>query len=147
VTIELYDFYGNVSVFSRFVNVQSDMKPEIIAYTRLEDKFNYSIKNLNNVQLQDFGASPMYYPKVNVLNNEDAAVKIDIYKNLIEWISFYKNSYGMGQNLYDVELYDEDSNTYAGYLDPTQSHPKKLYWGPAYKYLFFQNTLFHILAH
>lgn len=129
VTIELYDFYGNVSVFSRFVNVQSDMKPEIISYTRLEDKFNYSIKNLGNVQLQDFGASPMYYPKVNVLNNEDAAVKIDIYKNLIEWISFYKNRYGMGQNLYDVELYDEDSNTYTGYLDPTQSHPKKLYWG------------------
>lgn len=129
VTVELHDFYGNTSVFSRFVTVQDDMKPEIIAYSRLEDKFEYSVGNLANVQLQDFGASPIYYPKVNVLDNEDATVKIDIYKNLIEWISFYKTRYGMGQNLYDVELWDTDLNIYVPYTSPFQKHPKKLYWG------------------
>ena len=129
ITIELYDFYGHVSVFSRFVTVQDDMKPEIIGFARLEDKFEYSVSNLTNVQLQDFGASPLYYPKVNVLNNEDAAVKIDIYKNLLEWISFYKNRYGMGQNIYDAELYNTSTNTYVPYQDPAQNHPKKSYWG------------------
>jgi hypothetical protein len=129
ITVELIDFYGNTSVFSRFITVQSDMKPEIVAFTRLEDKFNYYISNLSNVQLQDFGASPLYYPKVNVLNNEDAVVKIDIYKNLLEWISFFKNRYGMGQNLYDVELYDDNTSKYVKYFDPAQNHPKKTYWG------------------
>jgi hypothetical protein len=129
VTMELRDFYGNTSVFSRFVTVQEDMKPEIIGFTRLEDKFEYSIKNLSNVQLQDFGASPIYYPKVNVLNNEDAAVKINVYKNLLEWISFFKNRYGMGQNLYDVELYDDDIDRFVQYFDPIQNHPKLSYWG------------------
>jgi len=129
ITAELYDFYGNVSVFSRFVTVQADMKPAIIGFSRLEDKFDYTIHNLSNVQLQDFGSSPIYYPKVNILDNEDANVKIDIYKNLIEWISFYKNRYGMGQNLYDAELYDVITNTYRPYTDPNWNHPKKIYWG------------------
>lgn len=129
VIIELFDFSGNVSVFSRFVTVQDDMKPEILAITRLEDKFDYTIKNLKNVRLQDFGASHMYYPKVNVLDNEDAAVKLDPYKNLLEWISFYKHRYGMGQNLYDAELYNSDLDTWVPYTDPAQSHPKKGYWG------------------
>lgn len=129
VTLELYDFYGHISVFSKFVTVQSDMKPEIIAFSRLEDKFQYNVGNLSNIQLKDFGASPLYYPKVNVLNNEDAAVKIDLYKNLHEWISFFKNRYGMGQNLYDVEIYNSVTNTYVKYTDPLQNHPKKLYWG------------------
>ena len=129
VTAELYDFYGNVSVFSRFFTVQDDMKPHMVAFTRIEDKFDYTISNLKNVQLIDFGASPIYYPKVNVLDNEDVATKIDVYKNLLEWISFYKNRYGMGQNLYDVEIYRESTNQYVKYTDPTQNHPKKLYWG------------------
>jgi hypothetical protein len=129
VVIELFDFYGGVSVFSRFVTVQDDMKPEIVAFTRLEDKFDYTLSNLANVQLQDFGASHLYYPKVNVLDNERAAERINVYKNLIEWISFFKNRYGMGQNLYDVEIYDDDIDAYVPYLDPTQNHPKKLYWG------------------
>ena len=129
VTIELYDFYGNVSVFSRFVTVSDQMKPEIVGFTRLEDKFNYSIKNLSNIQLQDFGASPIYYPKVNVLDNETATVKINLYKNLTEWGSFYSNRYGLGQNIYDVDLYDPDSNSYLAYTSPLQINPKKRYWG------------------
>lgn len=129
VIIELIDFYGNTSVFSRFLRVQDDQKPHIVAFSRFEDKYDYTVGNLSNVQLQDFGASPVYYPKVNVLNNEDAAIKIDIYKNLIEWISFFKNRYGMGQNINDLEVYDQESNTYIPFNDPTQNHPKKSYWG------------------
>ena len=129
ITIELYDFYGNISVFSKFVTVSDQMKPEIISFTRLEDKFDYTIDNLSNIQLRDFGSSPVYYPKVNVLDNEDSAVKINLYKNLTEWGSFFSNRYGLGQNIYDVQIYDGDSNSYIDYLDPIQSHPKKKYWG------------------
>lgn len=129
ITVELYDFYGNVSVYSRFLTVQSDMKPAIVAFTRMEDKFDYRIKNLSNVQLQDFGASPIYYPKVNVLDNESADVKINLYKNLTEWISFYKNRYGMGQSIYDVEIYNDSTGAYVPYTSTTWNHQKKKYWG------------------
>lgn len=129
ITIELFDFYGNTSVFSRFVTVSDQMKPEIVGFAKVEDKFKYDIANLSNVQLQDFGASPIYYPKVNVLNNEDSATKINLYKNLTEWSSFFKNRYGMGQNIYDAELYSVDTKTYVPYTDPLQNHPKKRYWG------------------
>jgi hypothetical protein len=129
VTLELHDFYGNTSVFSKFVTVQQNQVPQIIGITRLEDKFDYSISNLENVRLIDFGASTLYYPKVNVLNSEDAATTINVYKNLLEWNSFYKNRYGMGQNLYDVELYDNSTQSYVPYNDPIQDHPKKEYWG------------------
>lgn len=129
VTIELYDFYGNISVFSRFIEVSNQMKPEIVAFSRLEDKFDYSIKNLSNTQLRDFGASPIYYPKVNVLDNEDSIIKIDLYKNLTEWGAFFMNRYGMGQNIYDVDIYNVDTAAYVAYNDPLQNHPKKRYWG------------------
>jgi hypothetical protein len=128
IVAQVTDFFGNITVLSSFITVDL-ATPQIIGFTRLEDKFDYTIKNLENIQLQDFGASTLYYPKVTVLDNEDSAFSIDIYKNLLEWISFYKNRYGLGQNINDVELYDVDSNTYVAYNDPVQNHPKKLYWG------------------
>jgi hypothetical protein len=128
VIAEITDFYGNITALSKIITVDP-VTPQILAFTRLEDKFEYTIKNLANVQLQDFGASPIYYPKVTVLNNEDSVFTIDIYKNLLEWISFYKNRYGLGQNINDVELYDVDSNSYVAYNNPAQNNPKKLYWG------------------
>jgi len=129
VTAELYDFYGNISVFSKIIKVQADLFPEIVAFTRLEDKFDYSIKNLKNVQLKDFGSSALYYPKVNVLYNESSSVKIDIYKQLLEWSSFYKNRYGMGQNLYDVEVFNALTNSYVNYSELSSADPRKRYWG------------------
>lgn len=128
VSIEVADFGANISVVSKLVTVQADQRPQILAYSRQEDKFEYNIGNLANVQAQDFGASPIYYAKVNVLNNEDA-VSIDVYKNLIEWISMYKTIYGMGQHINDVELYDEPTKTFVPFNDPAQRHPKKRYWG------------------
>ena len=129
VTMQIIDFGGHISSFSKLVTVQADQRPQIVAYSRLEDKFNYQLSNLSNVQLQDFGASYIYYPKVNVLDAEDAAFKIDVYKNLIEWISMYKTRYGMGQHINDVQLYDTETNTYVDFNDPLQDHPKKRYWG------------------
>lgn len=129
VTAELHDFNGYTSTFSKFVTVEDSQTPQIIAFTRLEDKFNYRIKNLSNVRLQDFGGSTLYYPKVNVLDNEDFATRVDIYKNLLEWTAFFKNRYGMGQNLYDVELFDTKVQQFIPYTDPIQAHPKKEYWG------------------
>ena len=129
VTAELHDFYGNTNVYSKLITVQSDQVPHITAITRLEDKFNYSIGNLENIQLKDFGTSPNYYPRINVLDNESAIADINLDKNIMEYAWYYKNRYGMGQNMYDVEIYDVDSNKYIPYTDPYQNHPKKLYWG------------------
>jgi hypothetical protein len=129
ISIELFDFSGNCSVFSTFVTIQNDEKPEILAFTRLEDKFNYSIKNLSNIQLQDFGSSPIYYPRVNILNNEDAFAKLNIYKNLLEWTAFYKNRYGLGQNIYDAEFYDNSIDQYLNYSSPTLNKEIKKNWG------------------
>lgn len=129
VTMEITDFGGHKSIWSRFITVQNDQRPQIIAYSRLEDKFDYTVGNLSNVQLQDFGASYLYYPKVNVLDAEEAAFKMDVYKNLMEWISMYKTRYGMGQHINDVELYDTELNEYVAFNDPIQDHPKKRYWG------------------
>lgn len=127
VIIELFDFYGGVSVFSKKVTVLTEQKPEIIAFTKLEDKFNYQLSNLTNCQLRDFGASYLYYPRVNVLDNE--SVGVTPYKNLTEFASFFKNRYGLGQNIYDAEIYDEATQTYVPYFDPFQSHQLKRYWG------------------
>ena len=127
--VELYDFYGNVSTYTRTLTIDADSKPEIIALTRLEDKFDYSIGNLSNVQLKDFGSSPLYYPKINVLDSEDSAFSLDVYKGLLDTLSFYKNRYGLGQNMYDVDFYNEATNTYVDYFSSTWSHEKKDYWG------------------
>ena len=129
MTAELYDFCGNISVFSKLITVTERLKPEIIGLTRLEDKFDYRIGNLANIQLQDFGANPLYFPRVNLLDFEGISTQVNIYKNLMEWAAFYKNRYGMGQNLYDVEIYDEDTDTYVPYSDPAQTHPRKRDWG------------------
>jgi hypothetical protein len=105
------------------------MKPEIIGFTRLEDKFDYTIGNLHNIRLQDFSSSPLYYPRVNILNNETIAASLNIYKNLMEMSAYFKNGYGTGQNMYLAELYNTATDTYVPYLDPSQSHEKKSYWG------------------
>jgi len=129
LTVELHDFYGNSNMYSKFITVQSDQVAQIVGVTRLEDKFNYKLNNLNNVQLKDFGTSTNYFPKVNILDNESSISEVDIDKQLLEYSWFFKNRYGMGQNLYDVELYDKNSNTYIPYKDPSQDHIRKLNWG------------------
>jgi len=129
VTVLLHDFYGNSNAYSKFIAVQSDQVAHIVGVTRLEDKFKYTLDNLSNIQLKDFGTSPNYFPKVSVLDNESAISEVDIDKQLLQFAWYYKNRYGMGQNLYDVEMYDEGTNTYIPYNDPSQNHPKKLYWG------------------
>ena len=128
ITVELHDFGGNSSVFSKFITVE-DVKPEILAVTRLEDKFEYKIDNLDNIQLIDFGASYNYYPKANILDNEDSVFKINMYKSLLEWVRYYQNNYGAGRNLLDVELYDDVTDTYVPITDSAQNHPYKSYWG------------------
>jgi len=88
LTVELHDFYGNSNAYSKFVTVQSDQVAHIVAVTRLEDKFNYRLDNLNNIQLKDFGTSPNYFPRVTVLDNENAISEIDINKQLLEFTWF-----------------------------------------------------------
>lgn len=129
VYIDLHTFNGNTSTFTKKITVDDDKKPEILAFSRLEDKFNYKINNLSNIQLKDFGTSTFYYPRVNILNNEDVPAKFDIYKNLLEWESFFSNRYGSGKNIYDVEIYDNDTSTYIEYNDPSNTLEAKKYWG------------------
>lgn len=129
VTAELHDFYGNTSVYNMFIEVQDDQVPHLTAITRLEDKFDYRLSNLENVRLIDFGSSPAYFPRVNVLDNESAITEVDIDKNITQWAWFHKNGYGMGRNMYDAELWDESTSTWVPYTDPLQDHPEKLQWG------------------
>lgn len=127
VHLDFHTFNGDTIPFTKQVTVDDAKRPEIIAFSRLEDKFDYRINNLGNVQLGDFGASTFYYPRVNVIDNEDT--NFDIYKNVMEWESFFQNRYGTGKNIYDVDLYDTTTNTYVPYNDPLQNHPKQDYWG------------------
>jgi hypothetical protein len=129
VTAELHDFYGNTSVFSKKITVQSDQVLHVVATTRLEDKFDYTLSNLNNVRLQDFGASPNYFPRINVLDHDTEIGEIDVDKNLQQWTAYYLNGYGTGVNMYDVEIWDSSSKKWVLYTDPIQKHPKLNYWG------------------
>ena len=129
VTAELYDFYGNVSVFSKFITVESNQLPHIVGITRLEDKFEYKVKNLANVKLSDFGGSYNYYPQVNVLDNEDRVNEIDVYQNILEWRSYYKNRYGTGQNLYDAEFWDPETSQYIKYHNLALDSANRFRWG------------------
>jgi hypothetical protein len=125
--INIHTFNGNTSAYTTRITVQNDKKPEIIAFSRLEDKFDFSIKNLNNIQVKDFGTSTFYYPRLNVLDSE--SVDFDVYKNLLEWESFFQNRYGSGKNIYDVEIYDENTGSYLAYNDPFNNLPAKQSWG------------------
>jgi len=127
VSLDIHTFNGNTSTYTTRITVQDDKKPEIIAFTRLEDKFDLSIKNLDNIQLKDFGASTFYNPRLNVLDAE--SISFDVYKNLLEFEAFFQNRYGSGKNIYDVEIYDEDSETYLEYNDPFNNLVAKQYWG------------------
>ena len=129
IYIDVHTFNGNTSTFTKKVTVDDAKKPEIIAFARLEDKFNYRLDNLDNIQLKDFGTSTFYYPRVNVLDNEDVPAKFDIYKNVLEWESFFTNRYGSGKNIYDVEMYDTDTSTYIEYNDPSNTLEARKYWG------------------
>lgn len=129
VTAELHDLYGNTSVFSKFVTVESIQKPHIVGITRLEDKFDYHVENLHNVRLSDFGASTNYFPRVNVLDNEDEVTEIDVYGNILDWRRYYKNRYGTGQNLYDVEIWDEETGQYIKYANLPSASSAKNNWG------------------
>ena len=129
ITAELHDFYGTTSVFSKFITVDDDIKPDIVGVARLEDKFDYRLSNLDNIRLIDFGPTYNYYPKTTVLDNEDAIVRIDMYKQLLEWYRFYQNNYGGGKNIYDAALFDTTTNAYVDYRDTNQRHPKLSYWG------------------
>ena len=137
VALEIHQFNGNTSIYSTRVTVEDDKKPEIVAFTRLEDKFDLRVQNLGNIQLKDFGTSTFYYPRVNVLDSE--SVNFDVYKNLLEWESFFQNRYGSGKNIYDVKIYDKTTAAYLDYTDPLNNLEAKKYWG-----LGFNDTPFKI---
>lgn len=129
IIAEINDFYGNVTRRQTTIVVSDGLTPQILAFSRLEDKFDFSIKNLHNVRVKDFGNAPFYFPRINLLNNEDIPIELDITKNLLEWTGFYQNSYGLGQKMYDdVEIYDSTTQQYLNY-GSSQNHPYFEYWG------------------
>jgi hypothetical protein len=127
VSIDIHTFNGNTSTYSKQVIVDQAKKPEIIAFSRLEDKFNLRLDNLDNVQIKDFGSSPLYFPKVNVLDNNSS--NFDVYKNLLEFETFFQHRYGSGKDMYDVEFYDKETESYISYSDPLNDLEAKKYWG------------------
>ena len=127
VSLDIHQFNGNTSTYTTKITVDEAKKPEILAFSRLEDKFSTRLDNLDNVQIKDFGTSPLYFPRVNVLDSQ--ANKFDIFKNLVEFEPYFKHRYGSGKNMYDVEFYDEDTDQYIAYTDPANNMEAKKYWG------------------
>tara|TARA_B100000963_G_scaffold176268_3_gene153332 strand:- start:4284 stop:7307 length:3024 start_codon:yes stop_codon:yes gene_type:complete len=127
VHIDIHTFNGNTSTYTKKIKVDEDKKPEIVAVSRLEDKFNLRLDNLENVQIKDFGTSPLYFPRINVLDSD--ITNFDIYKNLLEFETFFQHRYGSGKDIYDVEFYDEDTQSYLAYSDPLNTLEAKKNWG------------------
>lgn len=126
VECKLFDVFGGVSRKYETVKVEP-LSPVIIGVMRLEDKFSYKIQNLNNVTVSDLDGSYVFNPKAIVLDNQADHKAVDVDKNLIDWFT-YKNGFGFGMNMLEVEIERED-----GVFEPysVSTHPYKRFWGVA----------------
>ena len=100
IRVRAYDFFGGVStVYENELVVVDETIPQMVALSKLEDKFNYQISNLQNIIWQDFGDSKWYDINVNVLNSGDSDLSVRL--NQLDWY-FFKNF------MYDVKIYTPD---------------------------------------
>lgn len=122
----LYDVFGGVTYKFKKITVEAYV-PVVLGVTRIEDKFDYTISNLGNVQVKDLDGSYVFNPRTIVLDNKADHKAIDIDKKLLDWHT-YSNRFGFDKNMYDVEIEREDG-TFESYHAST--HPYKKYWGTA----------------
>jgi hypothetical protein len=102
IELKVYDLSGGVSLdYIRF-HVETE-DPVVTSFIRIEDKFNYQFKNLENVMLQDFGDRAIYEAGVNVLDPDPGSLTLDShYFNMFT----YLNNFGLGTSINSVEIFN-----------------------------------------
>ena len=108
VSVKVFDYTGNVSM--KYDNNRiyvNPLIPEIAGLFIGDDKFNFQVSNLNNVNIEDFGSSTPLDVKVNKL---DMSSENDIYidSNLIDSNEIYNQ-------LLNTEVYDYSLKKWIGY--------------------------------
>ena len=129
VSAKLFDFMGGATIAykPRLITVKEPAL-EIIAFSKYEDKFEYSLSNLGDVLIDDFGSSEIYDPNVIM---RDFAVSIKSLKvGLMDWYNYRNNMYaydavtGNGIKMWDTTL------AVPAFVPLSQcNHPRKDQWG------------------
>lgn len=105
---QAFDLMGGASFRHELdVIVVVERPLDLVAFSRLEDKFDYHISNLYNVMAEDFGSSTWDDPRVNVL--WQPSDKMRIRTNLTNW-RFYR------QHMDNAKIFDPD-NVWRPYAD------------------------------
>lgn len=135
VSVRAYDFFGGATMVyePRLIRVL-DRQPEIMVFTKYEDKFNYQLSNLSDVMLQDCGNSEIYDP--NILMRNAATSVGNLRVNLLDWDFYRRNMYSYdlptdrGVKLWDVSMSEPEYVPWA-YCN----HPRKNDWGVNQKFV------------
>lgn len=104
VSVKIYDFYGCMSY--KYDNKKIEVKssiPEICALHIGDDKYNFSVENLSNVRIEDFGTSIPLNPRVNTTNMKNTDIDID--SSLIDVSRFF-------DSIKTAEIYDPELNSW-----------------------------------
>lgn len=129
VEAKIHDHFGGKSFHYLRVTV-NQTKPYIVAVTRVNDKFNYRLKDLHNLQIKDMAGSYVFDPNANITDNEDSFNSIDMSSNLFNMWE-YINHFGIGRNMFNIEVLDDDTGTFKAYDDDTLDSKYKRWWGVA----------------
>ena len=109
VSVKLWDFTGNVSMKYDNRKIQvNDTIPEIVAIFKGDDKFDFSVKNLHNIKLSDFGTSTSLHPKVNIVDMDKSDLDID---------SFNVDTNVIFSHHTSTEIYNESTSTWDNIQD------------------------------
>ncbi len=121
VLVKLYDLNAGHSInYENRIILVNKVEPEIIALSRIEDKFNNTWDELHNVTWDQVESSYWYNPVVNITNQNNN--EIDLQRNLYEW-DFYKD------RILDAKIFNEETFIYEN-LTTSDHHLKNLYGIP-----------------
>ena len=102
VELKVYDLSGGVSQDYMHFTVETE-DPIVTSFIRIEDKFNYQFKNLDNVMIQDFDGRSIYEAGVNVLDPDPGSLTLEShYFNAFH----YQNDFGLGSTINNVEIFN-----------------------------------------
>jgi hypothetical protein len=125
ITTYIHDLQSGASFDRITLTVRPD-EPNLQVFTKLQDKSRYSLDNLQELTIADFGQSPLFDPTVNIINPNGFNQPITtIASHYLDWYT-YSGYWGVGGKLDEALLYYEGE----GYQKPEKSnHPNRLNWG------------------